>query len=138
MPDSSYAEEWNLLPEEILSELKPDTVELIVKSVIDDAKRARIQAWFSLVLAFLTIPALIVLAWHFVDKDAPTQGAAVITSGAVGLVGLFLGARATSNWRKRARIDAAQNTSARAARVRKAAKKAPKKAPPSSAIPQQE
>lgn len=97
MADASLAESWGLLPESVLKDMDAATKDRIVKAVIDDARQARFQAWIALLLAFLTIPSLIVLAWHLADKGAATQAAVIITSGAVGLVGLFLGARVTSN-----------------------------------------
>src|SRR2546423_323216 len=139
MHEVSLAESWGLLPSDVLAGLDNELKSAIVRSVIMDAKHARIQAWVALLLAFLTIPSLIILSWHFVDKGAATQGAAVITSGAVGLVGLFLGARVTSNRTRRnqpsvpegsVRTIATKVTPSKSSRVAPA-KTTPSKTPPS-------
>jgi uncharacterized membrane protein len=45
------------------------------------------------VCAFGTVMVLALLARYFVDHDAPTQGAAIIVTGAVSIVAVFLTGR---------------------------------------------
>ena len=84
---------WDMLPDEVLAKLDSAMVDKIIDSIAHESRMVMAQTWAGLVLGFLSIPLLVAAAWHYADVGAPQYGAAIVTTGAASIVGLFLGVR---------------------------------------------
>lgn len=90
----------------LLSEKAPEVYNEFMKEKRDELHHLRRLAWADLIaqvvghlsgLAALAI--LTVIAWHAIDRNAASQGAAIICTGAVSIVTVFVTGRVTSHRR---------------------------------------
>lgn len=98
------ASSWTSLPTpaklEAYDKARPGTSDWILSMVEQRAahsRRVELEAHrirrLGYVLAFCSILVLAGVAVYFVDRGAPSQGAAVIASGAVAITGIFVTGR---------------------------------------------
>jgi hypothetical protein len=81
----------------------PELCRIIITETRRDQRHRRWLPWSDLIVQTIGhlcgLGALVVLAavaWHAIDRGDATQGAAIITSGAVGIVAVFVTGRLTS------------------------------------------
>jgi hypothetical protein len=84
----------------LLAEKAPEAYRALMEQKVSEQKHRQRFAWVDLIaqtvghlcgLASLSILALV--SWHAFDRDAPTQGAAIICTGAVSIVAVFVTGR---------------------------------------------
>lgn len=92
LPTPAAARQWE--------ELGPGTFDRIMTEIEQEENHRRRMEWaelgqriFGQVCAFGTVVALAFLARYFVDHGAATQGAAIIVTGAVSIVAVFVTGR---------------------------------------------
>lgn len=92
LPTPVQAKQWE--------EVAPGTFALIFAEITCEQRHRRRLEWaeqisrvFGQVCAFSTVVILTLLARHFADHGAATQGATVIGTGAVSIVAVFLTGR---------------------------------------------
>jgi hypothetical protein len=90
MPTAAQARQWE--------QACPGSFERIMREIETEERHRRrtelielVSRIFGQVCAFGTVLVLVWLARYFADRGAPTQGAAIIVSGAVSLVAIFVG-----------------------------------------------
>lgn len=97
MPTPAQAKQWE--------EVQPGTFDRIMSQIDkDEGHRRRLDLLefgskvFGQVCGLCTVAILALLAKYFVDQGAPTQGASIIITGAVGIVTIFVTNR---RWREK-------------------------------------
>jgi uncharacterized membrane protein len=102
LPTPAQAKQWE--------EVRPGTFDRLMAEIEREEKNRRRLAWaelasrvFGQICALATVGILALLAWHYVDQGAATQGASIIVSGAVFIVGVFVTGRLT-NQRQRTAV----------------------------------
>ena len=92
--------EFTVIELSVLAEKAPEAYRDLMAQKKSEQKHRQRFAWADLIaqtvghvcgLASLSILALV--SWHAFDRDAPTQGAAVICTGAVSIVAVFVTGR---------------------------------------------
>lgn len=80
----------------ILAEKAPELARSLVR-VSERLASAELRAYvIGHLTALAALSILAVLSWHYVDKGAATQGAAIICTGAVSIIAVFVTGRLTS------------------------------------------
>lgn len=107
MGSEAGARSWEELPAADMAsaweKLVPNSAERILAEALRNVARERRLAWaqvtiqaFTLLIVGGSVAAFIWLAKYYVDRDAPTQGAAIVCTGLVALVGALLGRQAVA------------------------------------------
>lgn len=93
----------------LLSEKAPEVYKEFMKEKRYELQHLRRLAWADLIAqvvghmsGLVALAILTVIAWHAIDRNAASQGAAIICTGAVSIVAVFVTGRVTGRRRTQA------------------------------------